>query len=312
MDSLDSLLQFQLPENTLRAKLVILVKYKKESSRNRRVDRKKRDQRVQLVIQSAEPGATQHQVASLNVLVRHTKWQKILLPRWSIQDALRHPQRLLSLKVTCVNCSTDGPQPVLLFRSSNTVRRSVLEGGEGAEGAAASRRRGNRNRNRRDPQRQRANKSYNKRRPYLLIKVSSRRSPRSITGSYYDEREQHPVIPRSQVLAPSQSPCTLTQALVNFKDIGWDWVIAPQTIEQNFCLGQCGAATKSGSVDSNNAFDQNADSTHLERHASHSFKSCLATRNSTRRIELTYLDSNQVISRVNISIEQPIECGCGR
>ena len=197
----------------------------------------------------------------MEVTVRHTKWQKFMLPSTAIEDAVKNQDGQLMLKITCRSCGAkSGPFPVLYFAPDTRVRlreRKLDSEDVEREAALLTRRqvrentrklRMNSRRNRESTPRTSSlrrkpdRRFYEKRKPYLRVVVGGKRTKRSIehllrTGAVIGSTDAGTCASEefSDVMA-----CTRDSLTLNFTAIGWEFVISPQVVEDfGFCSGTC-------------------------------------------------------------------------
>ncbi len=117
------------------ADLYVLVRYKKKRSKVKPSRGKRTPKRVTIKILNAPPDKVAPDfMTSLRVNVKHTRWQKLLLPTSVIQDVLDSEDKVLRLKIQCDDCGFE-VNPVL-------VKRQPRAGGGGGRRGRAKRRQG--------------------------------------------------------------------------------------------------------------------------------------------------------------------------
>ena len=271
MEADDTVMNFQLPARSVRAKLRILIKYQRETR-----GKKNRVRRVNIDIeacQSAANGGCQ-QVGMLNVAVRHTKWQNYVLPSSLIRDAMRSGNGSLTLKISCSSCSKPGPHPVLIFRSSKKQRGSQVRRAAGVTN----------------------NQRFNKRRPYLVVRIKQQRKTRSLRN-LLRTRVQDACEAEAVPEAVSADPCERHTVAINFNDFGWDFIIHPvQIAAYSYCSGSC--PRDNGGRRSHDDYSRAAPVTTC----------CQATQ--TRHLQIIYIDSNDKIKTTSIEKFFSEQCGC--
>ena len=259
------------------ASLFMLLRYRK--GRGGGAEGIKPHRRVKVNIYPVYPGqnpadleadANKTMFGSLGVMVRHTRWQKLILPVSEIQKVLDSRTKVLHLRITCDNCGSD-IEPVLAARrhhhASHQGRRKVRAGGK---------------------------RSVNKRRPLLIVHTAVENAPASgfsetsgadtygsdtygsdssddaQTGSdathMIRKRRLAPARPNREVRrrkhrkrncaaeaawssssasssSSGKSLCRQRKLWVSFKDFGWDdWILYPEGYWANICEGSCPAA----------------------------------------------------------------------
>lgn len=92
--------------------------------------------------------------------------------------------------------------------------------------------------------------------------------------------------------------CCVYPFKIDFKEFGWDWVLAPESYDANYCTGKC------------TEFDSGSTSyAHLLKQARGSHSSCCVPK-KTSQLHILYMNERaDVISEVipDMSIEK---CGC--
>ena len=295
----DTVMQFVLPENTDRAKLFILVRYQKESQ-----NKKNKSRRVNISIESCTPPRMTslrcRQVGELQVTVKHTKWQKYMLPTSLIRETMKTDNRSLTLRISCSNCNpsaASGPQPVLLLRTRPTSRPGQVR--------RAARQRNDKSRskhNQRDVDGgEGAEKVYNKRRPYLVVRLRTRRSPRSLRymmRTAVDEQCADERTPALQV----RDPCARHTMSMNFTEMGLNFILSPEVISSySYCSGPC------AHVDNAAATPRTPYARERSR-VTQSTHCCRAVR--THPLEIIYVDTHGDIKQSSIPNFFADECAC--
>ena len=258
-------------------------------------------------------------ITTLDVDVRHTRWQKLILPTSIIQDVLDSDVKVLRLRIVCENCGTD-INPVLVKRRPRGHRLQEPGLPNSRRGSRKSRRKGRTQRRAPSlPLRHIANKDesstrsfgdirdkvkqqrkVHKRRPFLVIhtRVSNQDVPkrkRSITGKKF-----------------GTETCAKRPFYVDFRELGWDnWILFPNGYNADYCAGQCDDIPASSS---------------LNNHHSTILHSLMSTFNVTKRVQaremgfccsptshaplsIIYLDGSGIVV-ANIPNMKVEECGC--
>ena len=186
------------------ASLFMLLRYKR-----REQDEKNPSRRVKVNIYHVEdPTATENEelmITSLDVLVRHTRWQKLIVPTTVVQKILDSGRNTLHFRILCENCGND-IEPVLALRKSFTRKRVRF----GLPGFREKKRR------------------LNKRRPFLFIQTI--------------RVKEHSVRRRSVNCGNRRGKgrCSKRNLYVSFRELGWDsWILAPPGYQANYCDGSC-------------------------------------------------------------------------
>lgn len=205
----------------LSANMFVLVRYKKKNR-----EHKNPMKRVTLrVIQLPENNSSTNMLllTELQVEVRHTRWQKLILPTSLIQENINNHVSSVSFLVTCDNCGGD-IQPILLYKKSS----------KRASPTKAPRKN--------KPRRQKRRKLY-KRRPFIIIntRVRTVRQKRSSP---------------EQCLA-TRPRCGKRLFYVTFEQLGWgSWVVSPKGFFANYCDGMCSGVVTRALVDEHSASSQ--------------------------------------------------------
>ncbi len=225
----------------------MLVRYKKQKGHKNGSRRVK----INILNHSVRKGEADV-ITTLDVDVRHTKWQKMILPTSIIQDVLDSADKVLRLRIKCDRCGND-INPVLVKKGSRGKRlrvplshlvtkrkrsrearrkrkgkRATIPGLQVRHGAVSGS-------DQLSPaqvvdirDRIKSKKKVNKRRPFLVIKTKA---------------EDRDVKIRKRSLRcdiQEKGKCCKKSLYINFKDIGWDnWIIAPEGFEANYCSGSC-------------------------------------------------------------------------
>lgn len=153
-------------------------------------------------------------ITSIDVDVKHTRWQKLILPVSVIQDVLNSSSGTLQFRVECKNCGNE-IQPVLVKKP----KRRTREGGRHSTKKIR----------------------LHKRRPFLLI--HTRHSTQSSQDRVRRNTHHCPpsVLSQSHVASSStQVPCTVNSMYITFRQLGWDdWILSPEGYYANYCKGGC-------------------------------------------------------------------------
>ncbi|XP_064648201.1 inhibin beta B chain-like [Lineus longissimus] len=185
------------------AHLWILLRYKKPKFTRRK------PRRVLLTVSKmTQDGRTGEIVASFPVTSKHSRWQKLTIPVEVIQEMFKELNTKIRFLVSCAGCDTE-VEPVLVKRKSRRPR---------------SRSRGRRFRPRRK-------NKLNKRRPFLIIRTHVKKSAR------------HKIEKRHAKCDPEFDSCCKQELYVDFKDLGWDWIITPSGYNAHYCNGVCGVGS---------------------------------------------------------------------
>ncbi len=188
----------------------MLLRYKK-----RQRGRKNPMRRVQVSIyDSSKVGSTA--LTSLNVMVRHTRWQKLILPRTFVQEILVSDSRAVKFTLVCVGCETD-IQPILVHKKHSKSQKLRLQ----RRGTRLSKK-----------------QRLHKRRPFLIIHTRGK----SVAAT----RLKRHSLPAIQTKC---AHCATHKIYVNFKDMGWgDWIVSPAGYNTAYCQGCQPSQTQSMSL----------------------------------------------------------------
>ena len=318
---MDDGIQFTLyrerPDAGLRvvnANLYVLVRYKKKQKVK---GVKNRSKRVRINILNAPPQkSAPNLITTLDVDVRHTRWQKLILPTSVIQDVLDSENKILRLRIVCDNCGSDVNPVLVKKRTKRKVR------------PASSRRNSRRSRRKSRTQRRgpplqglqrlrqsaqsnarpfgdirdkvREQKKVHKRRPFLVIKtrVSSPEVPmrkRSIKCNRLGGGE-----------------CSMRPFQVDFSELGWDdWIVFPKGYNANFCAGQCDDNTSPRSLKSHHSaiLDSLMSTFHVSKGVQMRERGFCCSPTKYSPLSIIYLDGYNIVTAdiPNMKVE---ECGC--
>lgn len=334
VDCIQFTLHRERPDAGLRvvsANLYVLVRYKKKP---RVKGTKNRSRRVRINIMNAplhkkEPDL----ITTLDVDVRHTRWQKLILPTSVIQDVLDSDDKVLRLRIVCNACGSD-VNPVLVKRKPSgqrkvrpplssrrrsrgerrkgrTQRRAPpLQGLEQIRHAAVAggKKKASSDGNRRGGgvslgdirDKVRHQKKVHKRRPFLVIhtRVSNHEVPmrkRSINCNRL-----------------GSGPCTKRPFYVDFQELGWDdWIVFPKGYNAYYCAGQCDDMTASSSLNTHHSSILNSlrSTLHVSKEArGQGGYCCSAARHAP--LSILYLDGVNNIVKADIPNMIVEKCGC--
>ncbi len=201
------------------AHLAIKLKYKKQSQKRnprRRIEldvysmpEGDQDERKKLIMPKGYQDE-RNLLSSLNVVLRHTKKQKLILPVTAIQSAM-DTARELRIRLVCRKCN-NVIFPVLF----NGGKRVSGKPGERGVGVERSRRR-----------HKRRDRPWKNRGACLVVRAK----PKAPARGLYK---------RSITVSSGDRPCWTERLYVSFADMGWcDWVVYPHGFVANFCRGSC-------------------------------------------------------------------------
>ena len=234
------------PPRVTQAKLFVLIRWrkppgkrnKKNANKKNKNKRKNRKERITLKIYKVNDTSEvpkQQRIADLRVMMHHTKWQKLIIPTWVVQDAFDSADHRLLLRVVCEECGrygNSGPKPVLFYRKKQRKRsnKKIKVQGIKTVGEPVSRDR------RQDPS-VRASKVH-KRGPFLQIRTRQRSQRRVRRGAAEEDSTCTAATVRD---VTTDVPCGISSMYVDFTEFGWDWIISPKYFYTNFCFGTCSA-----------------------------------------------------------------------
>ena len=291
------------------------MRYKKKQ---RVKGERKKSKRVRINILNVPPKKTApNLITTLDVDVRHTRWQKLILPTSVIQDVLDSSDKVLRLRIVCENCGSD-VNPVLVkkrrkrrARPANSRRGSrksrrksrIQRGAPPLDGLQRLRQSAQRNARAfgdiRDKVKEQ--KKVHKRRPFLVIKT----------------RVSDPDVPvRKRSITCNRAgggECAMTPFQVDFSELGWDdWIVFPKGYNANFCAGQCDDMTSSRSLKTHHStiLDSLMSTFHVSKGVQMRGRGSCCSPTKYSPLSIVYLDGYNIVKAdiPNMIVE---ECGCG-
>ena len=238
-------------------------------------------------------------------VVRHTKWQKLMLPTTALQKLIdnqdKNAPRTLHLRVDCIQCKQDVLWPVMLLKGSKNNPITTK-----ATSKKSKRRAGKRSQRRRKKRRNHGQeKKMNKRRPFIVMIAQSQEDEEAYnTGrSIISRGKRH-----SGECESRPGNCCMKTLYVSFKELGWDsWILKPEGYFANYCEGKC-----PNILLPHEHAQRHSQILHLFKHSSRkldSYKFCCSPK-KMRPLSLLYIneDGNMVKTTLaNMSVEK---CGC--
>lgn len=128
-------------------------------------------------------------------------------------------------------------------------------------------------------------------RPYLEVEFH-KRSKRSAESLQYCTSNS------------TRNDCCLKKFTINFHDVGWDWIIYPQSYEANYCAGHCSPSQHDQSVHKSLLISQ-AGASGLNPIP----KTCCVPKEYAS-ISMLYYDHNTNIIYSSIPDMRILRCGC--
>lgn len=193
-----------------------MVCYRKKDKSKKKPGHRVKIKLYQLIGQPEE----QELIATVISVVRHTKWQRLLLPSTLVQNIMESAERTLKVKVVCINCGED----VELVLSRKNGKRQTRSNRRRSGGI------------RRKPHKRRRSKvgknpnMHTDRTPYLEIHTANKLHRRLRKRDVESTTHGHLVSPG----------CCELKEYVDFREFGWHtWILSPRGFNQTICVGNC-------------------------------------------------------------------------
>jgi hypothetical protein len=152
-------------------------------------------------------------ITETKIFVSKSRWQKLIVPRSLVQNAIDNNHTVLTFRITCDNCTED-IYPVSVYKKSKRRKRN------------------HRSRRYRERPRKRS-----KQKPFFILHVKSAISSsrkRQIHKRSIDQVE-------CSTGSGRRKRCKRKYIYVNFRELGWDdWILEPRGYRSYYCDGTCG------------------------------------------------------------------------
>ncbi len=313
------------------ANLYLLVRYRK---RPKVKGSKHTSKRVRIKILNAPlHKKAPDLLTTLDVDVRHTRWQNLILPTSVIQEVLDSDDNVLRLRIQCEDCGSD-VSPVLVKRKPrNSQKRGRRKSRRGSRKSRRNSRRaapalkglhlrrvgGNKDdadgdaegpANSRDNHRFgdirdqiKSKKKIHKRRPFLVIHTRA--------GAH----SEAPLKKKRSIKCNQQGvgACTKRPFFVDFAEFGWnDWILFPQGYNANYCDGQCKNLLLPSSLNAHHStiLDSFMSTFHVAKGAPENDGSHCCSNTLYSPLSILFLDEFNNLVKADLPNMIVEECGC--
>ena len=301
------------------ANLYVLVRYKKKP-KVKGIKNKNRRVKINIynhLLHKSEPNL----ITTLDVDVRHTRWQKLILPTSVIQDVLDSDDKVLRLRIVCNNCEPD-VNPVLVkrrpprrkgrqtnsrrgsrkSRRKSRTQRRALQGLEQLRNPTGESRAVSGSRTFGDVRdKVKQQRKVHKRRPFLVIhtRVSN---------------EEVPMRKRSiKCNKMGMGQCSVRPFHVDFAEMGWDdWILLPKEYNANYCAGQCGDMASPSSLKTHHSriLESLMSTFHVSKGVQTRGRGYCCSPTKYSPLSILYIDNFNNIVKADIPKMIVEECGC--
>lgn len=241
-------------------------------------------------------------LSSFANVVRHTKWQKLMLPTTALQRLIDNPDkdasRTLHLRIDCAQCKRDVLWPVMLFKKGGSSSSSKRHNKRASTKPKNKRRVSKRSQRRR--KKRRNEEKENKRRPHIVVIAKSRDEDEDNIRS---RGKRH-----SGDCENGLGTCCKKTLYISFKELGWDnWILQPEGFFANYCEGNCPNVLLP-----HEHSQRHSQILHHFKHNSNkldSYKFCCSPK-KMRPLSLIYLTEDGNIIKTNLANMIVDKCGC--